>query len=115
MVVKNDKDVTRLNLICRNGIFLLLAVSVISLIWLVAPAIAQTGNPEAYNLPWWTIDGGGGMDSAGGVYTLSGTIGQPDAGVPMKGGTYALQGGFWGMQGIGVVQEWKIFLPMIRD
>jgi hypothetical protein len=40
------------------------------------------------------VDGGGGT-STGGVYTVSGTIGQPDAGV-MTNGPYRLDGGFWG-------------------
>lgn len=47
-----------------------------------------------FDLSWWTVDGGGGMNSAGGIYTLSGTIGQPDAGT-LTGGAYALTGGFW--------------------
>jgi hypothetical protein len=41
------------------------------------------------------VDGGGGT-STGGVFTVSGTIGQPDAGT-MSGGNYTLQGGFWGV------------------
>ena len=48
-----------------------------------------------YSVDWHTIDGGGGT-STGGVYTVSGTIGQPDAG-QMSGGTYTLSGGFWGI------------------
>lgn len=52
-------------------------------------AVAQT-----YAINWWTVDGGGGT-STGGVYSVSGTIGQPDAGL-MSGGGYTLQGGFWG-------------------
>jgi len=48
-----------------------------------------------YSLDWSTIDGGGGT-STGGVYSITGTIGQPDAGT-MKGGDYTLQGGFWGI------------------
>ena len=47
-----------------------------------------------YAIDWHTIDGGGGA-SAGGVYAVSGTFGQPDAGV-LGGGAYALAGGFWG-------------------
>ncbi len=43
---------------------------------------------------WFTIDGGGGTSSAGTI-TLSGTIGQPDAGPVMTGGTLTLTGGFW--------------------
>lgn len=44
-------------------------------------------------IDWYTIDGGGGT-SAGGSFTLNGTIGQPDAGV-MSGGSFTLSGGFW--------------------
>jgi hypothetical protein len=50
-----------------------------------------------YSIDWHTIDGGGGT-STGGVYSISGTIGQPDANtVPMSGGPYSLQGGFWSL------------------
>ncbi|MBE0544804.1 MAG: hypothetical protein IH623_25990 [Verrucomicrobia bacterium] len=47
-----------------------------------------------YAIDWYTIDGGGGT-STGGVYSISGTIGQPDAGTVMTGGNYSLTGGFW--------------------
>lgn len=65
--------------------------------------------PEAgsYDLPWWTIDGGGGTTS-GGAYALTGTSGQPDAGV-LTGGAYGLTGGFWG----GVSAPNASYLPMI--
>jgi len=46
-------------------------------------------------IDWSTIDGGGGI-STGGVFTVTGTIGQPDAG-KMSGGNFALDGGFWGV------------------
>jgi hypothetical protein len=49
---------------------------------------------QSYSIDWSTIDGGGGT-STGGVYTVSGTIGQHDAGGPMAGGNYSLTGGFW--------------------
>jgi hypothetical protein len=43
------------------------------------------------------MDGGGGM-STGGVYSVSGTIGQPDANQQaMTGGNYSLVGGFWSL------------------
>ena len=45
-----------------------------------------------YAIDWYTIDGGGGT-STGGPYTLTGTIGQPDA-APSIGGNYELLGGF---------------------
>lgn len=46
-----------------------------------------------YELSWYTIDGGGGQ-SSGGPYVLTGTIGQPDA-TYSNGGNYELLGGFW--------------------
>ncbi|HEX2837614.1 MAG TPA: hypothetical protein VHN77_05760 [Phycisphaerales bacterium] len=45
------------------------------------------------SVPWYTIDCGGGT-STGGTFSLSGTIGQPDAGA-MSGGTFQLNGGYW--------------------
>jgi hypothetical protein len=53
------------------------------------------GHSQSYSIDWSTIDGGGGT-STGGVYSVSGTIGQPDAG-KMSGGNYTLDGGFWGI------------------
>lgn len=46
-----------------------------------------------YSITWYTIDGGGGR-SSGGPYTLTGTIGQPDAAYSAGGG-YEMLGGFW--------------------
>lgn len=59
-----------------------------------------TARAQNYAIDWYTIDGGGGT-STGGVFSVSGTIGQPDAGV-MSGGNFTVQGGFWG--GIVAVQ-----------
>ena len=61
------------------------------LITLLSPVSVSAQN---YRIDWFTIDGGGGT-SSGGPYTISGTIGQPDAG-EIKGGNYVLEGGFWG-------------------
>lgn len=47
-----------------------------------------------YEISWYSVDDGGAMNLSGGSYTLSGTIGQPDAGT-LGGGTYTLNGGFW--------------------
>ena len=55
---------------------------------------------QDFTLDWFTMDGGGGQ-STGGVYAVTGTIGQPDAGT-MAGGDYTLAGGFWGL--VGAVQ-----------
>ena len=54
---------------------------------------ASTVQGQTYAIDWYTVDGGGGT-SSGGNFTLSGTIGQPDAG-SMAGGDYVLDGGFW--------------------
>ncbi|HNX48703.1 MAG TPA: dockerin type I domain-containing protein [Thermoanaerobaculaceae bacterium] len=59
-------------------------------------SVAGFSAAQPYTIPWYTIDGGGVMGSTGGVYTLSGTIGQPDAGPTLTGGSYSLIGGFWG-------------------
>ena len=55
-----------------------------------------------YAISWSKIAGGGGT-STGGVYSVSGTIGQPDASATaMTGGSFSLTGGFWSL--ISVVQ-----------
>jgi len=46
-----------------------------------------------YAIDWSTIDGGGGTSTSG-VYSVTGTIGQPDAGA-MTGGGFTLAGGYW--------------------
>jgi hypothetical protein len=58
-------------------------------------ALIAGASAQSYSIDWHTIDGGGGA-STGGVYSVSGTIGQPDAG-SLTGGTYTLNGGFWGI------------------
>jgi len=50
----------------------------------------------SYDLSWWTVAGGGGTSNGTGT-SLSGTIGQPEAGIS-NGGTYHLTGGFWGVE-----------------
>ena len=55
--------------------------------------ITATLSQAQYAIDWFTLDGGGGQ-SSGGAYALSGTIGQPDAAMS-SGGVYTLQGGFW--------------------
>jgi hypothetical protein len=55
---------------------------------------------QQYSVDWFTLDGGGGT-STGGVFAVSGTIGQPDAGGPMTNSQYSVTGGFWALP-IGV-------------
>jgi hypothetical protein len=71
------------------------------LLWLallLAPIVAPA---QSYTIDWYKIAGGGGT-STGGVYAVSGTIGQPDASGAMTGGNYSMTGGFWSL--ISVVQ-----------
>jgi len=68
------------------------------LIGLLVPALACA---QTYSIDWYKIAGGGGA-SSNGQYSVTGTIGQPDAGVAMTGGGYSLTGGFWSL--ISVVQ-----------
>lgn len=51
------------------------------------------GRAQTLDAPWFAIDGGGGF-SAGGAFSVVGTIGQPDVGV-MTGGEFEVSGGFW--------------------
>jgi hypothetical protein len=81
----------------NRGICGILSVLALSLLMFAAtPASAQS-----YSIDWFTIDGGGGT-STGGVYSVTGTIGQPDAG-HMSGGNFTIDGGFWAI--IAAVQS----------
>ena len=65
----------------------------ISFIISIPPCITSV-HAQTYTIDWHKIAGGGGT-STGGVYALSGTIGQHDASAPLTGGPYSLTGGFW--------------------
>ena len=57
--------------------------------------LTTSARAQQYSIDWHTIDGGGGT-STGSVYSVSGTIGQSDAGM-LSGGSYTVAGGFWGI------------------
>ena len=67
----------------------------------LALLLPAAGFAQPYTIDWHKIAGGGGT-STGNVYSVSGTIGQPDAGGAMSGGQYSVTGGFWSL--ISVVQ-----------
>jgi hypothetical protein len=76
-------------------------------------AVAQSGGP--FDLTWYSVDGGGQTSppsgrSTGGSFALSGTIGQPDAGPPLGGGTFGLGGGFWTG---GATAPYRVYLPIV--
>ena len=72
----------------RSAGLAMLALCLLTFVFCL-PAQAQT-----YSIDWSKISGGGGI-STGGVFAVSGTIGQPDAGGPMTNGPYSVTGGFW--------------------
>jgi hypothetical protein len=85
----------------------LMALLVIAALILAAGSVSA-GPTASYDIPWWTVEGGGG-DSSAGQYTLSGTVGQMDAGV-LSGTGYRLSGGYWE----GAQTQSKIYLPLAK-
>src|SRR5215467_9218058 len=72
------------------GVVRLLCVLICALL------LARVASAQSYSINWYKVSGGGGS-STGGVYSVSGTIGQHDAGGPMSGGAYSVTGGFWAL------------------
>jgi len=68
-------------------------------ILLLSLLAAGSGLAQSYSIDWYKIAGGGGT-STGGEYSVSGTIGQHDAGGPMTGGNFSLTGGFWALYAV---------------
>jgi hypothetical protein len=67
--------------------------------------VAGAGLAQEYSIGWYKVAGGGGTSTGtngASVYSVSGTIGQPDASGAMSGGSYSVTGGFWSL--ISVVQ-----------
>jgi len=52
------------------------------------------GYAQQYSMDWHKVADGGGTSTSA-VYSISGTIGQHDAGGPSAAGSYSLTGGFW--------------------
>ena len=63
-------------------------------IFLLLRLLTTLVRAQTYSIDWHKIAGGGGT-STGGVYSISGTIGQHDASTPLTSGPYSLTGGFW--------------------
>jgi hypothetical protein len=60
----------------------------------VALCLVATAASAQYAINWYKVAGGGGTSTSS-VYSVSGTIGQHDAGGPLTGGGFSLTGGFW--------------------
>jgi hypothetical protein len=78
------------------------------LLLLASSALAQSGG--VYDLTWNTSDNGGGTLSTGGVYSVAGTIGQPEAGL-VSGGDFTVGGGF--LPGGEVATGYRVYLPLV--
>ena len=77
-----------------KGAFFILLLTAVSGALLAQPAGGD------FEIRKSTVDNGGGV-SVGGEFTLTATIGQPDASTTTsKGGAYSLAGGFWGQGNI---------------
>jgi hypothetical protein len=63
-------------------------------------SLTTLAQAQSYSIDWFKVAGGGGT-STNGQFSLSGTIGQHDAG-DLSGGNYSLSGGFWSL--VSVVQ-----------
>src|SRR5450759_5084912 len=75
---------------------------VMRILGLIILALAVlSARAQSYSVDWYKIAGGGGT-STGGLYSVSGTIGQPDASGAMSGGGDSLTGGV--LSWINVVQ-----------
>jgi hypothetical protein len=61
--------------------------------WVVFVLLVCNSAFAQYSIDWFTVDGGGGTTSDG-VYEISGTMGQPDAGSVIAD-NYVIEGGFW--------------------
>jgi len=95
------------------GALLLAALGSLLLLAGASPARSSSG----YDLSWWSVDGGGetfvggGMHSASGSLSLSGTAGQADAGLH-EGGAYVLAGGFEPGGAVSTPQRF-LYLPLV--
>src|SRR5262245_30007329 len=70
-------------------------VFLLTLAGLVAVFAMASVVAQSYSVDWYKVDSGAGT-STGGVYSVTGSIGQPDASAtPMSGGNYSVVGGFW--------------------
>lgn len=78
-----------------------LKLAAFALFFSVFGVLFSMARAQSYSIGWYKMAGGGGT-STNGQYSISGTIGQPDASGAMSGGNYSVTGGFWAL--IQVVQ-----------
>jgi hypothetical protein len=87
----------------------------------MAMLLAMASNPATadFEITQWTIAGGGVIESSGGDWTLSGTIGQWEAteARALSAGPWRLTGGFWGssQEALGDVIFQDRFQTLLRS
>src|SRR5512140_3665990 len=64
--------------------------------WLALLLASPASLAQNFSIDWWTVAGGGGT-STGGVFSLTGTAGQPASGTTMTNGTFSITGGLWAL------------------
>lgn len=97
------KNLTWSNL--KYGVVVILTLTALAFVsW---SSLAQ----GAYDIAWWTVNGGGGQ-SDGGTYSVKGTAGQADADQVMSGRQYSLTGGFWSSTDMATGTDY-IYLPLL--
>jgi hypothetical protein len=75
--------------------------------------VACTAIAQNYSVDWYKISGGGGT-SSGGNFSISGTIGQPDATAnsALTGGNFSLTGGFWSLYAVQTTGYPTLFIHL---
>src|SRR4051812_6252236 len=73
-----------------------IGVKVTNAALVIAAVLTSLTTGHAQSIDWFKVSGGGNV-STGGQYSITGTIGQSDAGAPIVGGAYSITGGFWSL------------------
>jgi hypothetical protein len=85
-----------------------------SLVFAATVSLSVTSLAQSYSIDWYKVSGGGGT-STGGVYTVSGTIGQYDAGGGLSGGNYVVTGGFWAIYAVQTLGAPNLFITKLGN
>lgn len=83
-----------------TGLLAQFSILRISRLLVCLPAVLGLAGAAELAIPWWTLEGGGGV-SRGDGFTVRGTVSQPGAG-RMSGGGFTVTGGFW---------AWPLLIP----
>ncbi len=69
--------------------------TILLLIFVAAALVAADGSAQSFSVTGSVIAGGGGTTS-GGLFQVTGTIAQAEAGPRLTGGCFSVDSGFWG-------------------